>query len=450
MRAPAAPFAAALLLALPLAFAGCTVENDGEPDPVEAAADSVPDTSTPSYEPSQAVTPITDYGQYDPERIEAERYDAAWREFAASDRERRSAGATAAPPSPTGDGNPILARMKREPASAAEPSQAGESPSDGQASPETWDALGPDAFDGEPSFPIDTQGGGPTVLRVQWLLDRARFSPGVIDGRWGKNTEKAVYWLQDSMGLETTGTVDRALYDRLAAAVGEGSPLREHRLTAADLEGPFVDIPEETAPKAELECLCYTSVEEKLAETFHSTPELLAKLNPDVDLASLAAGDTLWVPNVEVVEPGEAGEGGAEAKVDRIVVSKGGFYLHALDAQGNVLYHFPTTVGTEYDPSPDGTLTVEGVGWKPDFHYQPKLFSDVPDTDEDLLLPPGPNSPVGVVWMSLSKENYGIHGTAEPATIGYTTSHGCIRLTNWDATFLGHRVEPGTPVEFRE
>lgn len=444
--------AAALVLSLPLAFAGCMVEDDTEPEPAAPVADTASDASTRTYTTRKAVAPIDGYDRYDPERLEAERYDAAWRDYAAGDRERRTS-ATAAAANRTGDGNPILARMQRESPPEGDRTAGEEAPgsaAENGAPPETWDAIAPDAFDGEPRFPIDTKGGGPTVLRVQWLLDRAHFSPGVMDGRWGKNTEKALYWLQDSMGLEPTGTIDRELYERLEAAVGEASPLREHRLTAADLEGPFVEIPEETAPKAELECLCYTSVEEKLAEMFHSTPELLAKLNPDADLATLAAGDSLWVPNVEVVEPGEAGEGGAEAKVDRIVVSKGGFYLHALDAQGSVLYHFPTTVGTEYDPSPDGTLKVEGIAWKPDFHYQPKLFSDVPDSDEDLLLPPGPNSPVGLIWMSLSKDNYGIHGTAEPATIGYTTSHGCIRLTNWDAIFLGHRVEPGTPVEFRE
>jgi lipoprotein-anchoring transpeptidase ErfK/SrfK len=134
--------------------------------------------------------------------------------------------------------------------------------------------------------------------------------------------------------------------------------------------------------------------------------------------------------------------------VARIRVSKDGFYLHALDESGRILYHFPTTVGAGYDPSPSGDFRVTGVAYDPDFHYQPKLFADVPDTDEDALLPPGPNSPVGLVWMQLSKDNYGIHGTAEPATIGYGTSHGCVRLTNWDALFLANRTARETPVEF--
>jgi lipoprotein-anchoring transpeptidase ErfK/SrfK len=483
------PLVLALLLAGALGgaliLAGCTVENDTEPEP-ERVAQATAQTDTATYRPREAITPIDGFDRYDEERIEAERHDSSWRDYASEDREyrstaysdrRRGAGSARdgerapASPSPTRSvretgPNPVLDRLGRSGTAAGQagnadsqdPREQDESGQSGSAAgsesstdapPETWDAIAPDAFDAEPWFPVATEGGGPTVLRIQWLLDRARFSPGVIDGRWGKNTEKAVYWLQSSLGMDPTGTVDRALYDRLAAAVGEGSPVREHRLTAADLEGPFVEIPEETEAKADLDCLCYGSVEEKLAETFHTTPELLAQLNPDADLASLAAGDSLWVPAVEVVEPGEPGEGGSEQPVDRIVISRGGFYLHALDADGDVLYHFPSTLGNEYDPSPEGEWRVEGVAWRPEFHYQPALFSDVPDNEEDLMLPPGPNSPVGQVWLSLSKENYGIHGTAEPATIGYTSSHGCIRLTNWDAIFLGHRVKPGTPVEFR-
>jgi lipoprotein-anchoring transpeptidase ErfK/SrfK len=479
------PLFLAVLLAGVVILAGCTIENDTDPEPERVEQ---PITDTASYEPRKAITPIDGFDQYDEDRLEAERYDSSWRDYASEDRDYRSTsyqrpGAAdrtrgTAPDGDTGDatrngedgttarrtgGNPVLDRLGRNGASAGQPPSGsqgqdrnpqdqnqGQGGQSADAPPESWDAIAPDAFDAEPRFPVDTEGGGPTVLRIQYLLDKAHFSPGVIDGRWGKNTEKAVYWLQSSLGMDPTGTMDRALYDRLTSAVGEGSPVREHTLTAADLEGPFVEIPEETEAKAELDCLCYASLEEKLAETFHSTPELLAKLNPEADMASLGAGDALWVPAVDVMQTGESGEGGSEEAVDRIVISRGGFYLHALNADGDVLYHFPSTLGSEYDPSPEGEWKVEGVAWKPDFHYQPKLFSDVPDNEEDLMLPPGPNSPVGQVWMSLSKENYGIHGTAEPATIGYTSSHGCIRLTNWDAICLGHREKPGTPVEFRK
>jgi lipoprotein-anchoring transpeptidase ErfK/SrfK len=137
-------------------------------------------------------------------------------------------------------------------------------------------------------------------------------------------------------------------------------------------------------------------------------------------------------------------------EVARIVISIDGFYLHALDDQGRLLYHFPTTVGSKYQPSPTGEFHVASIAFDPWFHWQPALFDEVPDTEEDERLPPGPNSPVGVVWMALSKDNYGIHGTGEPATIGYATSHGCVRLTNWDARFLAERVAEGVPVVFRD
>lgn len=453
-------------LAILVLLAGCRVEDET----VEPATTGDPAEVAPqSYTPGEATTPLSDYGRYDPERIEAERLDLSWQEPARADREARLAaiesraprdGETEAGRPPTAAdraGNPVLARLQERPGQEAEEGPDGPS-RDGAGSgapPESWDQIAPEAFqDWTPRFPIATEGGGPTVLSVQTLLDRARFSPGVIDGRWGKNTQKAVYWLQDSLGMEPTGEVDRALYDRLQAAVGEADPVRRHRLTSADLQGPFTDIPEETEAKAELECLCYSSPEELLAEKFHTTPELLGQLNPQSDLAALQAGDSLWVPAVEAfdadVKGGGSATGGTESPVARLVISKGGFYLHALDEQGNVLFHLPSTLGSEYDPSPEGELQVDAVGWQPDFHYQPKLFSDVPDTDEDLMLPAGPNSPVGVVWMQLSKEHYGIHGTAEPATIGYTSSHGCIRLTNWDAAFLAERVGSGTPVEFRQ
>ena len=356
----------------------------------------------------------------------------------------RSAG-----PDPAAGAAPVE-RMRRAggspagatPAAASEP--GGEARRSGEV--ESWDDLSPDAFrDFEPRFPITRDGGGPTMLALQRLLDRVRFSPGVIDGRWGKNTEKAVYWLQDALGLEATGEPDRALWERLVAEVGEGSPVRRHRVTAADLEGPFVEIPEEVGEQAELECLCHESPAEALAERFHTTRELLAKLNPEADLDALAAGAELWVPDVERY----AKDGGRDDRVARIVVAKDGFYLHALDDRGRLLYHFPTTVGGGYDPSPSGGLRVTATAWDPTFHYQPELFADVPDTEEEHLLPAGPNSPVGLVWMQLSEDNYGIHGTSAPETIGYATSHGCVRLTNWDALYLAGRAAKGTPVEFR-
>jgi len=496
------------LAALVAALAGCRAAEDETPEPAEPAAGA---TAEPVE--VRASVPIEGYEEVDPAWLEAERLDDSWRSGAERDRLARAEGgadraldatgdpgasraggvepageragaagtparkpaAGAAPSSPGSEsddtasgsaaGRPPGAepdaapveRMRRSAAPAAAGSAArtgsgrssqAAAPSEGAASgaAESWDDLSPDAFaDFEPRFPIARDGGGPTVLALQRLLDRARFSPGVVDGRWGKNTEKALYWLQDALGLEPTGTPDRALWDRLAAEVGEGSPLVRHRVTAADLEGPFVEVPEEVGEQAELECLCHGSPAEALAERFHTTRELLAKLNPETDLDALTAGTELWVPDVETFDKRSASDG----RVARIVIAKDGFYLHALDDRGRVLYHFPTTVGAGYDPSPSGDYRVTATAWDPTFHYQPKLFADVSDTEEEHLLPAGPNSPVGAVWMQLSKDNYGIHGTSAPETIGYTTSHGCVRLTNWDVTFLAGRTAKGTPVEFR-
>ncbi|HEX2162500.1 MAG TPA: L,D-transpeptidase family protein, partial [Thermoanaerobaculia bacterium] len=310
---------------------------------------------------------------------------------------------------------------------------------------ESWESISPTAFtDFSPTLPVPREGGGPTVLALQWMLDRVGFSPGAIDGRWGKNTEKAVYWLQESLGLPATGIADRRLWDLLSGQVGGNPPLREHSVAAADVEGPFTAIPDDPYAQAELDCLCYASAAEAVAERFHTTTDLLARLNPEVDLDALAAGERLWVPAVEVV----TAEAGQADRVAEIVVSHAGFYLQALDEAGRVLYHFPTTLGSSYDPSPEGALEVTGIAYRPTYHYQPEVLDDVPDDEEDAVLPPGPNSPVGAVWIDLSKDTYGIHGTAAPETIGYATSHGCVRLTNWDALRLANRTAQGTPVRF--
>ena len=330
-------------------------------------------------------------------------------------------------------------------------------------------------------LPVSGEAQGPSVLYVQVLLDRSPFSPGILDGKWGKNTRKAVYWLQRTSGLDPTGVVDSLTFVRLVELAGRPeSYVRTVRLTEEDVAGPFVEIPEDVHAQAELECMCYGSALEQVAERYHAAPELLESLNPGRALDSLSAGDSLRVPNVDGEEPAMASIGPRSATVDtaggardtagrvagaagadrsgtsrtgdvaRIVISIDGFYLHALDEEGRLLYHFPTTVGSKYQPSPTGEFHIASVAFDPWFHWQPALFDEVPDTEEDERIPPGPNSPVGVVWMALSKDNYGIHGTNAPATIGYSTSHGCVRLTNWDARFLAERVREGVPVVFRD
>ena len=328
--------------------------------------------------------------------------------------------------------------------------------------PEGWQdlaAAGEEALDsGLPDetvhLPVFGDAEGPSVLYVQILLDRARFSPGVLDGKWGKNTEKAVAWFQDREGLPPTGIVDSATLARLRAQAGSPATLLGTRvLTPDDLAGPFVVIPADVYRWRDLDCMCYESAAEKLGERYHATPTLLSELNGGRALDSLAPGDTLVVPNLReepaVVAVDSAGPA-ERPRVARVVVSGRGFFVHALDEEGRLLFHFPTTIGSSYDPSPAGELEIVSITPDPWFHYQPRILSGVDRSKPSTLVPPGPNNPVGGIWIKLSQRHYGIHGTREPATIGYETSSGCVRLTNWDAAFLGARLAPGVRVEFRD
>jgi lipoprotein-anchoring transpeptidase ErfK/SrfK len=316
---------------------------------------------------------------------------------------------------------------------------------DAEPNPETWETISADAVnEGAMHLPLHGEVAGPSVLRAQILLDRAMFSPGIIDGYWGKNTEKALFWFQSREGLRTTARLDAETFERLLERAGGSSELiRVHTLAAEDVEGPFVAIPEDIYEKAELDCMCYESLSEKLAEMFHTSPAVLERLNPDVDLNSLSAGATLRVP---AVRGADAGRG---VEVARLIVSGEGYYVHALDASDRIVFHFPTTLGSSYDPSPDGDHRITRITHDPWWHYQPSILSHVDDDDPDARIPPGPNNAVGLVWMALSIPHYGIHGTSAPETIGYTTSAGCVRLTNWDALFLADRIREGTPVEFQ-
>lgn len=302
-------------------------------------------------------------------------------------------------------------------------------------------------------FPVRIPKSGAVALQVQILLDRANFSPGIIDGAWGNNAARALaFFTGNESGDRTLAstaratTLDQATYDKLRENAGSVPLLVRHRLSASDLRGPYLDIPKNVYLQAKLRCLCYSSAVEALAERFHTSPKLLAQLNPKVRLEKLAAGATILIPNVD----NERDASRADTMiVARLVVSRSGFWTQAQDPAGHIIYHFPSTLGGGFDPSPLGEFKVNHVAWSPSFRYQPKLFSEVPDSEPEALLPPGPNSPVGEVWISLSKPHYGIHGTSSPETIGYATSHGCVRLTNWDARQLGLLVEGGIPVIFK-
>ncbi len=298
-------------------------------------------------------------------------------------------------------------------------------------------------WSGRLHLPLGGDVEGPSVLRLQVMLDRAGFSPGQIDGRWGDNTELAVIWFQKARSLPATGIVNEATARALGQAAGTVPLVSTVTLSADAVAGPFAALPSDVYEKAKLDRLGYESLGEKLGERFHASPALLARLNDGVALDRLAAGDTLRVPNVRMSRS-------ASEPISRIVISGEAGYLHALAADGSILFHAPVTVGASYDPSPEGDFRVTAIARDPDWHYQPKILENVPDDQPEATLPGGPNNAVGAVWMALSKEHYGIHGTSAPGTIGYASSAGCVRLTNWDALALADMAEAGTPVRFRD
>jgi lipoprotein-anchoring transpeptidase ErfK/SrfK len=269
------------------------------------------------------------------------------------------------------------------------------------------------------------------MLATQVALDRAGFSAGEIDGVGGAKTRQALDAYQKTSG---------ALPDTSA------DPLTTYTITEPDAAGPFIGtLPSDMMDQAKLPALGYTSMLEALAERFHSSPNFLKRLNPG---SSWKAGDTIKVPNVEPFELSSAKAARGVPGVD-VIVSAASKSLEVRDPSGKILMHAPVTTGSAHDPLPIGEWKVNGVSWNPVFNYNPDLFWDANAAQAKTKIAAGPNNPVGVVWIDISKEHYGLHGTPEPSTIGRTESHGCIRLTNWDATRLARLVSPGTKVIFQ-
>ena len=294
----------------------------------------------------------------------------------------------------------------------------------------------------------------PPALVTQVMLDRAGFSPGALDGRMGPNTKRALALFQKNGGNPAEPV----------------EAVRAYTITPADAQGPFQPVPEDMVEKSRLPALGYSSMLEALAERFHSTPKLLQELNPG---AAFEPGATVQVPNVEpLILPAEqivftrpqtkdkrsssttdaAGQkpmATIDGRPDVVITVKASTSdLTVQDGSGRVLMYAPVTTGSEHDPLPIGEWKVNGLQFNPKFHYNPDLFWDADPAHSKAIVPPGPNNPVGLVWIDITKEHYGIHGTPEPEAIGRSESHGCVRLTNWDALKLAGLIKPGTRVVF--
>ncbi|MDF1835278.1 MAG: L,D-transpeptidase family protein [Alteraurantiacibacter sp. bin_em_oilr2.035] len=338
------------------------------------------------------------------------------------------------------------------------------------------------------------------IMQTQVVLDRRGFGPGVIDGKMGQSTSNALRGFQEANSLEITGDLDESTKQ----ALSEWSNIPATRVVTIPAnwaELAYIEIPDSPADQAALDRMGYESLDEKIAERFHTTIAVLRELNPNgrparktppspspsssvsdnstvsptpsasepavsnssSDSGYFTAGQQLRVPNIgaDRIQPGaiqdrgwqqtlaSLGVGSEQAEVTRVVVDESEGWLKGFDADGNLVAMFTVTTGSQNDPLPLGDWSVNGTAHNPPFSYQPELFWDVPDSEEEQQLPPGPNGPVGVVWIDLTKEHYGIHGTSAPETIGRVQSHGCVRLTNWDAARLAGMVNSDTEVIFQ-
>lgn len=300
------------------------------------------------------------------------------------------------------------------------------------------------------------------LLHVQVILDHLGFSPGILDGKPGKSLTTALRGFQEARGLPQTGTVDAATLAMLQT-YASWHATTTLRLSADALAGPFVNpMPKDPQEQAKLPALGYRSRMEKLAEMFHTTPQVLIALN---------SPETRLVPGTPVVFPNalpisraydtklpatwRATLSGLNVDANQpqgasIVVDKSDQVLRVLDKQGKLIAQFQATMGSEHDPLPLGSWKVQAFSYNPPFQYNPALFWDAKPGQSKTTLPPGPNGPVGVAWLDLNIPHYGIHGTPEPSTIGRAESHGCIRLTNWDVARLALMIKVGAPATFQE
>ena len=279
----------------------------------------------------------------------------------------------------------------------------------------------------------------PVYARAHVMLNNAHASPGAIDGTSGKNTLKAIASFQQMNGLKPTGTLTQETWNALLAKQGSKPAFIEYSITEEDLKGPYAEsIPHDYALQAKMKGLYYTRTTEMLSEKFHMDEDFLKKLNPKASFKKV--GEKIIVANIRNEVPED---------IHLIVAHKGAKQLYLFNSNNQMIGSFPATIGSSDTPSPTGTYKVTGVAPNPWYSYSPSNFVQGKN-NKPLSLPPGPNGPVGNIWIGLSKKSFGIHGTPNPSAISKTASHGCIRLTNWDANDLGKKVKSGVTVKFLE
>jgi lipoprotein-anchoring transpeptidase ErfK/SrfK len=290
----------------------------------------------------------------------------------------------------------------------------------------------------------------PLIVKAQVLLDRAHFYPGAIDGRKGDNYRRALSAFAVSQGLPATQDLTPELWDKLQAT-SDKPAVTEYTLTEADAAGPYVErIPPKMEEQAELKTLGYTNPREMLAERFHMSRDLVGALNPDKPLDK--AGTTIAVAAVDpmTTDKPKGKDLPGEPKVERIEVDKTSRDVRAFGADGKLVAYYPASIGSSEKPAPSGETKVKGVAFNPDYTYNPKYGFKGVKAQHKFTIQSGPNNPVGLVWIDLAIPSYGIHGTPEPEKVGKTESHGCIRLTNWNARDLAAHVTRGAKVSFKD